>query len=670
MQLETLLESRPSFMTIALPPSLRKLFDTGFDVLSLDVFDTAITRDVECPVDVFARIEEMLTARIGASGRGYAEARELAESKARAIASTAGRADITLREIMAQMVICRPELASSRNMLEELELAAEIECIRPVADIAALAAEVRATGRRVIFVSDMYLPSTVIARLLGECGYDTSGGVLVSSETGSTKASGRQWEHVRTLAGKAAKIVHVGDDPWSDVESPRRAGLMSHHYTACQSDRRVGGPLRPPVLPVSRLNRVQRLDGAAGEQPSPQVLRRLGRSFGAVVVGSFLRWLEDRAQSTGISHLAFCARDGWLLHQAFEAAGSGRRLGVAASYLYVSRRTLNFGHAALPTPDGRLSSAALDRLTETQGTVDHVLRRSGLDRCEGLKRELVKAFGNAVIGWRDWPQLRSLIANHSREVLDALEPMRVAVSGYLAEALPATGHVGLVDLGWRGSSQSCLNQLVKQARAHPLISGFYYGLWPEAQGFRVTAGWMDCAFGSDFRPTAEQPGLVNAVALLENLHGGPHGTTIGYRQKDGRWTPELHHAAVEREQHTALIAPFQTAAIESVAELFETGRFGPVRLDELTPQAGLAAIERLALSPTPEELAWLGQIQHCVDTSHSVYRTLTDTAKRLPPEADWPVGAALALKAANPVDDDKIEAIRRSVDSRTARLFQ
>ena len=206
---------------------------------------------------------------------------------------------------------------------------------------------------------------------------------------------------------------------------------------------------------------------------------------------------------------------------------------------------------------------------------------------------------------------------------------------------------------------------------YPQIFGFYYGLWPEAQRFRPSAGWMECAFGSGFRPREEHLGLANAPGLLENLHCGPHGTTIGYRREGGQWTPELRHSAAELEQHAALIAPFQDAVVEAVAELFETGRYSLVHLDELTPQAGLAAIERLALSPTPQELELIGSIRHSIDANHSVFRPLADTARRWPLETDWPVGTALVLRREGTANcDDRIETVRRSVDPRTARLFQ
>ncbi len=66
------------------------------DVLSLDVFDTALTRLCDAPVDAFALAEARLVAEVGEAARGYAVARELAELDARAEAHLRGHDDITL----------------------------------------------------------------------------------------------------------------------------------------------------------------------------------------------------------------------------------------------------------------------------------------------------------------------------------------------------------------------------------------------------------------------------------------------------------------------------------------------------------------------------------------------------------------------------------------------
>ena len=109
-----------------------------FDVLSLDVFDTAITRSVECPVDVFALAEERLVSELGSVARGYAELRETAEEQSRTILRSIGKEEVRLADILRQIAARRPDLSKHVALLHTTELACELEVTRPVPAIAAL----------------------------------------------------------------------------------------------------------------------------------------------------------------------------------------------------------------------------------------------------------------------------------------------------------------------------------------------------------------------------------------------------------------------------------------------------------------------------------------------------------------------------------------------------
>jgi hypothetical protein len=179
---------------------------------------------------------------------------------------------------------------------------------------------------------------------------------------------------------------------------------------------------------------------------------------------------------------------------------------------------------------------------------------------------------------------------------------------------------------------------------------------------------MEAAFGNDFIPLTAQAGLHNAVALLENLHLAPEGTTTGYRLEEGRWVPVLGDSAVERAQHAALIAPFQDGTVAAVGALFREGRQGTLRLEEMTPEAGLAAISRVALSPTAREMDMLGRIRHARDFDHLVYESLlpdrlpdclAETEAGRPMATDWPLAAARAWLAMMPASEAREAFVAR-----------
>ncbi|MGG5809872.1 HAD family hydrolase [Falsiroseomonas sp. CW058] len=622
----------------------------GADLLSLDVFDTALSRRCDAPVDAFAMTEARLVATIGEAARGFAEERELAESDARALAHARGHDDITLDEILAALARRVPALGAHLPAMREAELEAERSLVFGVPEIQEAVRLAQEAGKPVVFVSDMYLPGAEIRRLLEISGYAGPLDLTVSSETRRSKGSGRVWALLRERFGDAARILHIGDDAWSDVESPKRVGIDALHFARARSDRRPGAPLNPAVLPFSFAARRAVLPEPPQTDPAG-FMRGFGASWGAVVVGSFLRWVESRVQQLGIERVVFCARDGWLVKRAWEEAGCGARTRIPATYLHVSRRTLNLAEAAMPTPDGRLAEGALDTLCHARAPVGRLLSRAGLMGCAALVEEAGAEFGglDTVVPWQDWPRLREVLRRHDRAILAALAPMRQAVVGYLAQEGMDGRRQAIVDIGWHGTLQAAIARLLRDGGTEPRLTGLYYGLWPAAQRRRPVAGWMEGCFGNDFLSFDEQPGLVNAVALLENLHLADDGTTTGYRQEDGRWRPVLQDSRVERAQQAALIQPFQDATVAALREIFATGRSGTLTLAELTREAGLAAISRVALSPTETELAVLGRIRHARDFDHTDYVPLVPdalppcmgtTPDGLPGETDWAVGAA------------------------------
>jgi hypothetical protein len=160
---------------------------------------------------------------------------------------------------------------------------------------------------------------------------------------------------------------------------------------------------------------------------------------------------------------------------------------------------------------------------------------------------------------------------------------------------------------------------------------------------------MEGAFGNDFVGFEERVGLSNAVALLEILHSSPEGSTIGYKKADGHWIPETLRSSVEQSQHERLVRPFQDAAIRGIREIFTRGGFGELSFSDLETAAGLSAIERVALSPSSEELRYLGSLQHSSSIAHGQFTSLiplsesdtSGTTVENEINAPWPMGSVL-----------------------------
>lgn len=595
------------------------------DTVSFDVFDTAITRLVDSPVDVFARVEQVLRERHGEAAIGFALAREEAERLAHR-RRPAARDDVTLEEIYDFLPRTLPTAVHWHTEAMAAELAAEAETCRGVPDILKAWRLARVAGRRVIFVSDMYLPADRIADLLQGAGYSDWDDLFVSSETGRSKASGRQWEVVARRCGPLPRILHVGDDHANDVTLPAARGLQVLPFTRTRSERRLVGPLSPAHLPQSRAARhasLKRRASAEAEARMEDFWSGLGSGLGALLVGSFVAWLAERARAMGIEHLYFCARDGWLLHQAWENSGLADRTGIRASYLYVSRRTLGLAGGHAQSTGHCLSRPLTDVLTTlfTPETLEALLARAGVAADGPLAREAADRFGGPLqwLATRDdMHVLRTLFERHAPEVLAALTPLRAATTGYLKqEGLFGVRRCGLVDLGWGGTFQAAIQVLSRAERTPIELAGFYYGLHPGACGRRPVAGWMEGFLANDFEAQSEHRELWDATQILEELHSGPHGAVLGYQRQGCRWYPQFSLSWLDLAQHARQVRHFQTGTLRAVRALFEQGYDGALRRSDLSAEAARAALMQVFLSPSLEERCAIGSLCHADNFHHA-----------------------------------------------------
>lgn len=270
-------------------------------VYSFDVFDTCLCRLCGEPKLLFEvlslKVQEIMGERCD----------ELIRQQFVAVRVDAGGR--SLNEIYHH-VAQRFPLPCSIEQMAELEMETEKQMLVPIVATRDLVDQLRTKGD-VLFISDMYLPSSFIRERLIEHGFFKEGDRLfVSDEVGAWKSDGSLFRFVKKQENITCRHWHhYGDNRHGDYQEPRRMGIHAHHlhydYSFYEEKWRHLPVLRFQFGAIAAgVSRAVRLQNLAEES---QAL------FVSDITGPFmLAWVARvmmDAQGKGIRRLYFCARD-------------------------------------------------------------------------------------------------------------------------------------------------------------------------------------------------------------------------------------------------------------------------------------------------------------------------------------------------------------------------
>ena len=194
-----------------------------YDVISFDVFDTLLIRNVLAPTDIFKLLDSYVENKYNINGFYYVRINE--EQNAR---QKSNLEDITLSDIYSS-IEKHLNMPCDDIKQKELELEKEYTAANPFSkQLFEIALK---SGKRIIIISDMYLPTDFIEQLLTNCGYKGYEKVFVSGEVGKSKYAGTIYQYlIDNYKLDAAKWLHVGDNYKTDVENAREYGISAFYY--------------------------------------------------------------------------------------------------------------------------------------------------------------------------------------------------------------------------------------------------------------------------------------------------------------------------------------------------------------------------------------------------------------------------------------------------------
>ncbi|MBR1623678.1 MAG: hypothetical protein IJ675_07195, partial [Pseudobutyrivibrio sp.] len=179
---------RPFYNNFKIDKELLIMKLGAYDVVSFDIFDTLITRTIFEPDDVFRLMGTIIESKYGKK-LDFLKLRKEAE----AIAAEKYGAMTTIDKIYVE--ITKNKLVGDiAQEIKKLEVDLETNLCIPRKDMVDVFNTVKAMGKHVILVSDMYLNRVQIVGLLHKCGIGGYDELLISCEVGARKDDGSIWD--------------------------------------------------------------------------------------------------------------------------------------------------------------------------------------------------------------------------------------------------------------------------------------------------------------------------------------------------------------------------------------------------------------------------------------------------------------------------------------------
>lgn len=307
-------------------------------VYSFDIFDTCLVRKCGTTSAFF----DILASRVFDNDVSASVRLEFISNRKEAENRCSVNPQSTIKDIYDVFDFCYSGLHTNELLVRD-EISLEEEMLVPVLDIREKITSLRNKGNSILFISDMYLPSEVLAPILRKYDLLKDGdGLYISCEVGQSKSTGALYEYVHNKENiPYNQWKHYGDNYLSDYVNAKRFGIKSHlvkygysPYSSVWQMQSVGSNCAGLL---SSLSRTYCLNTCANERTALIV------DIIAPFYCSIVYLILCDAKSKGFTDLFFCARDTFYM---YKIAQSYQSLfpDIKLHYLRISRDALYKGN--------------------------------------------------------------------------------------------------------------------------------------------------------------------------------------------------------------------------------------------------------------------------------------------------------------------------------------
>ncbi|MGV6809812.1 MAG: HAD family hydrolase [bacterium] len=536
---------------------------------------------------------------------------------------------------------------------KELELESSALFVKPY--IEQTLQKMKKQGKIIIVISDMYLDSEYIKKLLADKGLlDYFSHIYVSADHLLGKHSGRLFELVihnyqQHYALPKKSLLHIGDNPISDCRMAVASGIhgiwlyetssrkrrqrqtlssnmakrggiwRGRHFFECINERIIS---TPQIAAKSNSSVIVNKENSQGDGDRNRFFYNYGLNVLGPVFSVFNHRLVERLKQNNIEKVFFLARDGYIFHNLFKESKLNHT--IEHSYLYISRRVI----MAASVADGlTYEQAKIAFYNPKQTGLDSIFRIYGLHNL-GLE-SLAKQHGfidvrKAINDWHD-ERLISFLADQSvqNKIKQQGQQQKKLLEQYLVqEGFFSIKNVALVDIGWNGTIQKFLKKTFGQREDFPIVYGYYFAFVPKIHHDFGDNNYCEGLIHDARRGNACERIPAEVEEIFEQGARSTEATTMSYRWQDqtkNRIEPVLKSNQLPDRQAEIncndWIIAIQKGVMDHHQHYQTMQTLIPCTANELLPYV-YGLLERAVVYPTKKETQYLTQLVHTEDFGH------------------------------------------------------
>lgn len=483
-----------------------------YDIISFDLFDTLLARNVCLPQDVFEIVDRRIRNELGMEC-------SFAQLRSSAIANLNGK-DILLDEIYAEMHRISSISECDLKKIQHIELDVEESLIIPRKDLINLYNEMILLEKEIYFLSDMYFPKEFLIRILRKCGVREvdENNLWVSGELKVSKCTGTMWKDYKEKVVKDRKALHIGDNIECDIVNAEKHGIDTYYIMNGIDMLKSSsiGEITPHIctnsdsiaigLIISKLfNNPFALNQSKGKIQFND-FHLLGYCLFGPIVNAFLFWLIKNAKKENIQELVFFARDGYFLVEdyGFLVQQLSNTKYPKATYLAISRRLIMT--AAIENNHDFYETMSFPYC----GTFKEYMR----DRFDVVVDHQDDRMINTVV---DLEHIEEIMKPHVENVWENIKEEKENYLNYLKD-LNLDSEFAVVDTGYYGNSQYYLSKFLKKS-----LTGYYFIANISKENRCCKNNLLIPCFQEETDRTAQKSNVFKKMQILESVLTAPYG---------------------------------------------------------------------------------------------------------------------------------------------------